>query len=236
MWPLNRNGGRFPSWGEGEGGFRGGGGGAAAASGDDNDPPGTGGQVLPGRYKFVISFGGEKDSTYINVKLDPRTNLTVKDLEEKDAVMKNIRKMTDKATQAFNRLKEADKTVGLVDAQLAPTAPDSVKKEMTKWGKSLKDSILTVQKLFMAPRDVKGIVRTSDDLTNTIFSAMQLVGSSQGKPQGNAMITVEQTKEHLDRVLNKVNQFFEKDWKKYQDKVEAVKYSLFKKYEPIKND
>ena len=88
----------------------------------------------------------------------------------------------------------------------------------------------------MAPRDVKGIVRTSDDLTNTIFSAMQLVGSSQGKPEGNAMITVNQTKEHLDRVLNKVNQFFEKDWKKYQDKVEAVKYSLFKKYEPIKND
>ena len=26
------------------------------------------------------------------------------------------------------------------------------------------------------------------------------------------------------------------DWKKYQDKVESVKYSLFKKYEPIKND
>ena len=234
-WPLNRNGGRFPSWGEGGGeGFRGGGGGAA--SGDDNDPPGTGGQVLPGRYKFVMSFNGEKDSTYINVKLDPRTNITVKDLVEKDAVMKDIRKMTDKATQAFNRLKEADKTVGLVDAQLAPTAPDSIKKELTKWGKSLKDSILTIQKTFMAPRDAKGIVRTSDALTNSIFKAMQLVGSSEGKPEGNAMITVDQAKEHLDKVLDKVNQFFETDWKKYQDKVETVKYSLFKKYDPIKND
>ncbi len=234
-WPLNRNGGRFPSWTEGGGeGFRGGGGGAGG--GDDNDPPGSGGAVLPGRYKFVVSFNGEKDSTYVNVKLDPRSDVTMKDLADKDAVMNEFRKLTDKATQAFNRLKEADKTVGLVDAQLAQNAPDSIKKDMTKIGKSLKDSILTIQKMFMAARDAKGIVRTSDALMDDVFKAMQLLGTSPGKPQGNAMIAMTLAKKHVGEVLDKVNTFFEKDWKKYQDKVESVKYSLFKKYEPIKND
>lgn len=232
-WPLNRNGVRFPSWTEGGGeGFRGGGG----SGGDTNDPPGSGGQVLPGRYKLVIAFNGEKDSTYINVKLDPRSSITAKDITEKDVVMKDIQKMIDKTTQAFNRLKEADKTVGLVDAQLAVNAPDSIKKEMAKLGKSLKDSILTIQKTFMAPRDAKGIVRTSDALTNSIFKAMQLVGSSPGKPQENALIALNQAKDHVNKVLNRVNSFFDTDWKKYQEKVEKAQYSLFKKYEPIKSE
>ena len=34
----------------------------------------------------------------------------------------------------------------------------------------------------------------------------------------------------------RVNKFFETDWVKYQQKVEAVRSSLFKKYEPIKID
>ena len=236
-WPLNRNGGRFPSWTEGGGeGFRGGGAAAAAGGGDDNDPPGSGGQVMPGRYKFIIYFDGEKDSTYVNVKLDPRSDVTIKDLNEKDAVMSDFRKLIEKTTLAFNRLKEADKTVGLVEAQLAQTAPDSVKKDMAKVGKSLKDSILTIQKMFMAPRDAKGIVHTSDALMDDVFKAMQLLGTSPGKPQGNAMIAMNLAKKHVGEVLSKVNKFFETDWKKYQDKVESVKYSLFKKYEPIKND
>jgi hypothetical protein len=40
----------------------------------------------------------------------------------------------------------------------------------------------------------------------------------------------------VEKVVDTVNKFFEKDWTKYQQKVEAVKYSLFKKYEPIKMD
>ena len=73
-------------------------------------------------------------------------------------------------------------------------------------------------------------------LMDDVFKAMQLLGTSPGKPQGNAMIAMNLAKKHVGEVLSKVNNFFETDWKKYQDKVESVKYSLFKKYEPIKND
>ena len=56
-WALNRNGVRFPSWND--------------RNNDDNDPSGSGGQVIAGRYKVVISFNDIKDSTYINVKKRP---------------------------------------------------------------------------------------------------------------------------------------------------------------------
>ena len=36
-----------------------------------------------------------------------------------------------------------------------------------------------------------------------------------------------------EQVLNKINVFFEDEWKKYQSEVENANLSLFKNYEPI---
>ena len=219
-WMLNKKGARFPSWED--------------ARPDADEPSGN--SVLPGRYKLVVSYQNEKDSTYVTVKNDPRSTLSDKDLAEKDAVLTDFQKMTEKATLAFNRLKEATKTADLVDSQLGQNAPDSVKTAMSKLSKTMKDSILNLQKLFMSPVGAKGIVRTAGVLQDAIFKAMSMLGSSPGKPQGNAMTALLQAKKQTNEVIEKVNVFFEKDWKQYQEKVEAVKYSLFKKYEPLKMD
>jgi photosystem II stability/assembly factor-like uncharacterized protein len=230
-WNLSRNGPRFPSWGEGGGGgfqF------SSAGGGDAEEAPGTGGAALPGRYKVVVSFNKEKDSTYVNVKLDPRSDVTLQDLEDKDVVMKELRGTIEKLTKSFNNLKEADRTVGMVDAQLSVNAPDTVKTGISKLGKAMKDSILTLQKLFLPPRDTKGIVRTSEAIQDDLFRAMSMLNSSKGKPQENAMVAFSHFKKQATFIFDKVNKFFENDRRKYQDKVEAMKYSLFKKYEPVK--
>jgi photosystem II stability/assembly factor-like uncharacterized protein len=218
-WFLNRKGINFPSWDDPR---------------DSGDEP-SGGSVLPGRYKLVISFNGEKDSTFVNVKLDPRSEMTMQDITAKDVVMQDFQKIVDKASKAMTRLREADKTIGLVDAQMV-NAVDSVKTDLSKSGKMLKDSILNMKKMFMAAPDAKGIVRSGDAITNDIFKAMSMINSSRSKPQANAMVAYNEAKKAVEKVVDKVNMFFEKDWTKYQQKVEAVKYSLFKKYEPIKMD
>ena len=218
-WGLNKKGVRGPSWDEPK---------------EDADEPG-GGTVLPGRYKLVVAFNGEKDSTFVNVKLDPRTEETAKDLAEKDVVLLNFQKLMDKSGQAFARLREANKTIGLVDGQMA-NAVDSSKTDVAKIGKSLKDSILNIQKMFMPERDAKGIVRNANSLMDAIYKAQGMLISSQGKPKANAMIAFDDAQKRAAQVFEKVNKFFETDWTKYQQKVEAVKYSLFKKYEPLKQD
>ena len=141
----------------------------------------------------------------------------------------------DKSGQAFARLREANKTIGLVDGQMA-NAVDSSKTDVAKIGKSLKDSILNIQKMFMPERDAKGIVRNANSLMNAIYKAQGMLSSSQGKPKANAMIAFDDAQKRAAKVFEKVNKFFETDWAKYQQKVEAVKYSLFKKYEPLKQD
>jgi hypothetical protein len=230
MWPLNRNGPRFPSWGEGSGG------GFFGSSGDDADVPGTGGAVLPGRYKVVVTYAKERDSTYIVVKGDPRLSISMKDLEVKDAARKDLIALTQRITDAFNRLKEANKTVATVDASMV-NAPDSTKKEIEKRGKAIKDSILTIQKMFMPPNDAKGIVRVSGALMDAVQKASFLLATSPaGTPSSNVQAGIDAAKRRAKEVLTVVNKFFENDWQKYQQQVEAARTSLFKKYEPIKMD
>ena len=222
-WGLQRKGPKFPNWEE-------------TKKGDEEIESGSGGDVLPGRYKIVIVNGKEKDSTFVNVKFDPRVNVSDKDLVEHDAAMKDLRGLVEKSTDAFNRLKDANKTIGIVESQMdmATVAPDSLKTNLTKQGKNLKDSILNLEKMFMAPRDAKGIVRSSDNLMDKVFHAMGLMNSVPGKPTTNATVALDKAKETATKIFDKINSFFANDWTKYQSNVETVKYSLFKKYEPLK--
>jgi photosystem II stability/assembly factor-like uncharacterized protein len=221
-YPLNRNGVRFPSWGDPS---------PEAA----NEIPGSGGQVLPGRYKVVVKYMGESDSTFINVKNDPRVPTTMADMQAKNAAQKELQTVMGKATEAFNRLKEANKTIALADNALI-NAPDSTKKVIEKLGKAMKDSILTLQKMFIAPQDLKGINRTANTLSEAMFKANYLVQTGYGKPTSNGQYAIDAAKLRAREVMDKVNAFFAKDWVDYQKKVETAQSSIFKKYEPIKMD
>ena len=60
------------------------------------------------------------------------------------------------------------------------------------------------------------------------------MNASDGAPGQSAQITMAAAKKELNEVVNRINQFFTKDFATYQQKVEAAAFSLFKKYEPIK--
>ena len=47
-------------------------------------------------------------------------------------------------------------------------------------------------------------------------------------------ITKEGSESETEKVLKKVNQFFDNDWQEYQSKVEDANLSFFKSYKPIK--
>ena len=88
----------------------------------------------------------------------------------------------------------------------------------------------------MQAHDQKGIVRVSGALMDDIQKASFLVATSPGKPSTNGQAAINAAKVNAREVIGKVNKFFETDWGKYQKKVEDIKSSLFKKYEPIKMD
>lgn len=216
-WPLNRNGVRPPSRQERR---------------SDEDAPG-GPQVLPGTYKVVAVWGKYKDSSTVTVKSDPRLTVKLDDLKAKDAAYRDLEKVVKKASEGFDQLKEARNTIKRVDAALS-TAPDSTKQQLTKMSKGLLDSLNTLEKLYTEPEDVKGIQRDDDNLTSALFGAQQYINASEGAPNQGAQRMIAKARQQTATVLNRINNFFSTKFADYRKKVEAVQYSLFKAYPPLK--
>ena len=114
-------------------------------------------------------------------------------------------------------------------------APDSLKKEIKKLGGSLQDSISQLQKLYMNPQDTKGIQRFDDKLNAYLWRASGYIRDSNGAPSQMAEYSTQQAKMKIQEVLEKVNTFFENDWKPYRTKVENARPPLFKDLPPIKS-
>jgi hypothetical protein len=91
-----------------------------------------------------------------------------------------------------------------------------------------------LMKLYMLPQDVKGIQMNSDKLTSYIWDVYSYLGSSGGAPNQMAQFASNKLKKEAAIVIGKVNDFFSKDWKEYQAKVEAARAPLFKEFEEIR--
>lgn len=214
FWYLDENGGQFPSYREPR---------------KDADPRG-GVEVLPGTYKIVAHWGDHKDSTTVEVKLDPNLKISMADMKARRQAIKDFEKLTGKAAKSFDQLKAAKKTMKLVESQLV-NAPDSVKKQVKKMNKDLTTQLDSLMKLYMQPRGLKGIQRNPTNLNGKLFSAFQYLRRSSGAPQQNAQNAVKNFENALAEVLKGVNAFFEEDWAAYQKTVEGMQYSLFKEME-----
>ena len=197
----------------------------------DNPPRGS--YVLPGKYKIVIEHKEFKDSTFVNIKSDPRSSITVAQMKAEKAALDDFYKIVKKATAAFEQLKQAKKTIKLVDDQMV-NAPDTLKKDIAKQGKAMQDSIKTLMEIFLPPQDQKGIVRNDNTLITYLYRASSYIGNSDGPPSQMAQIATETAKGKTEKALDAVNKFFEKDWTAYQKNAEAAKHSVFKTFEPIK--
>ncbi len=216
-WNLRKDGFRFPSHSDPRPG--------------SNLPSGM--EVLPGTYKLVFSYGDHKDSTMVKVLADPRLDSDLSAMKAKAVAYEAFAEKAKMATQAFDRLKETKKTIKRVGEALA-YVPDSTKKAIAEMGKTLQDSIETLQHLYMDPPDTKGIVRTPGLLNSSMSAAYRYLLASDGAPNQAAKYAMQHFHDQLANTLERINRFFEHDFKAYQEKVEAIDYSLFKKYEALK--
>ena len=210
-WGMETNGMRFPSRTEPK---------------EDDDTPG-GYSVLPGKYKAVFELGGKKDSVMVEVKIDPRSGTTVKDMED-------IRKMQDEhaslikdAKSAFDKITGAKKSIGIVD-KLLENQQDSVKKSFKEIHKKLNSKLDSLSNLFIEPENVKGIQRNPDQLSSVIFGALNYIRSSWSAPKGNAVLAFEKAKIMTGKAVASVETFMGNEWKQYQEKVKGLEVKIFK--------
>ncbi len=83
-------------------------------------------------------------------------------------------------------------------------------------------------------REVQGIRNDPSLLESRLGMAMSYAGSSWFPPGPTERIALHQAVESLRRLADAINRFFERDWPKYKDAVDAARITFFKPYKPIK--
>ncbi len=194
---------------------------------DDKDVKPGGYRVLPGKYMASIQYGEIKDSLIIEVKNDPRVEVTPRDMAAIQETYKEYYKDVIAAKETFDKIKEAKKSLDLIK-KLSAVAVDSTQKELKEKTKEIGKSLADLEQLYMDKPDQKGIQRNAYNLNSYLFGASRYVGSSWKKPGANAQLAVDHAKEKSKRTIDAVNEFFTKDWSEFKTYVKGLNLSPFK--------
>ncbi|MCB9306235.1 MAG: hypothetical protein H6565_06535 [Lewinellaceae bacterium] len=198
----------------------------------DQPEPGGGPRVLPGEYQVKVKYMEYADSLTVSVIQDPRVPVPPADRQANAAAIRDLYQDIERSAKAYDRLKEAEKTIRLVEEQWV-NVPDSVKKEVLKIGKTLKDSIGVLKELFFKHEEGKGIEGNPNRLNNRFSNAIRYINGGQGAPNASARLAIGDAKKHWAELLEKVNALFDGPWKEFRSRVEAVQYSLFKDFDKL---
>jgi ElaB/YqjD/DUF883 family membrane-anchored ribosome-binding protein len=192
-------------------------------------------QVLPGSYKLRLTFGNQKDSAIINVKSDPRFPNTNANIEARYALLKKLQDMTKLAATAMDQLKESKEIADEFEKKITDSKRTDLK-DVSDKTKAIKDSINAVMDFIVGKEDKRqGIVRHPDPTpVSYIGTAQFYIGSSKDPVSATDQRVFQHAQNEVNKILGRVNKFYEKQWIDYRTAMEKVSISPFKNYEPLK--
>lgn len=190
--------------------------------------------VLPGRYKLVLTYKSESDSTYITVRDDPRTGNRNEIKLAQRALIERLRTTTNKLTEGIDRLTESEDVLNKITTQLREITgkeADSLRKST----KAMQDSIKSIREYISGkPSDKQGITRDpAVTVLRTVQVANQYISSKMVAPGEQEEILVANAEKKVGTALQKINAFYATHWKNYRAQVEGTKVNLFKDYTPL---
>jgi len=193
---------------------------------NESDPSGL--AVLPGTYKVRYHWQGSTDSTTVKVIMDPRIEVSEADLIARNEMMEDFYALYEAATKATDQLKAAKETMDLVAKQLPEGDSSESVKAMKDLHNDLKKQIKSLEEMLTGKENVQGIYRDPEVISSLLGRYSYYLGSSLERPNGNQKTMLELAKMKMEPVMEKVNAFFQNDWKAYQEQVEEMETTPFK--------
>lgn len=191
---------------------------------DADDPSGQ--YVPPGEYKLSGVFNKLKDSVLVDVRVDPRLNITPADLEARNSMITEFYTEVDRAQVAFQALQDVRKDLRMIESIMG-NVPDSTQKIIKEKIKEITKKITELEKGFMEPQGVKGYTNEIN-LERYLSGTGSYLNSALGDPGPNAMEMLLKTRKEVDKNVNAVNSFLTNDWTVFKSFAGGMHWPLFK--------
>lgn len=190
---------------------------------------GRGGQaVLPGTYMVKFTYGGESDSSYITVDIDPREKYQLQDLMNRRNLAAEIQEKVNLVSEARIKLTEAITALDAIAKQIPRGRSEEIR-ELRQQTTAMQDSVKALQALIAPPRDEtsQGITRRSSGIQGKISGAQRSVSSGFGPITGNEKTALKLAEKELKDLIEKVNAFFTGPWPTYKELINSANLSPF---------
>ncbi|MCD6543641.1 MAG: hypothetical protein J7K34_03955 [Flavobacteriaceae bacterium] len=192
-------------------------------------------RVLPGKYKLVLHYNNQKDSTNIIVKYDPRIPITNEVLVKKYNLQKQIEKKTDLAYRAVDQLLKSKKIVETNKKQAQEIDKEKYKDFIKENDSILKNINGLIDKMLGKEDKRQGITALKDPTAIAyLYTANRYVGSLQEKSGKTELQLIKNANIKIDKVIEDINVFYNSDWTDYRKQVENLKVSPFKDHKKLK--
>jgi len=189
----------------------------------------SGGQpVMPGRYKIVAEQAGQKDSTWITVKDDPRlgdrTDIRIAQQKMRD----RLRVSGDRLAEALDKLSDAEEVLGKVETQYKDVkgdAADSIRKST----KSMQDSVRSIREFISGKRQTRQGYGQMPQITvmNQYQQANQAISAKPVIPGAQEIMLVERAELLIGEGVGSIDRFLNGPWQGYKSQVERSKPDFF---------
>ncbi len=202
-----------------------------------NAPEPSGVTAMPGAYKLRMTFGDQKDSTMINVKMDPRFTNTEANMRARYNMLKELEKMEAPVAEATNRLIESKEVASDLEKRMKEANRDDLKDALEKT-KAIKDSIDKVMDYILGADDKRqGITATEKPSLNSYIGTAQFyVNTSRDAISERDQRVYKHAEDKVKLILDKVNNFYNSQWSTYRIEMEKVSLSPFKDYEQLRKE
>jgi len=189
-------------------------------------------QVLPGMYKALFEYKGHKDSTMVNVKMDPRVEISMADIQMKKRTVKEFNQSVGAAADALQEIQKAKSSIELVKKMMV-NLPDSTQTKIKDLNKEHLKKVTELESIFTTTEKAKGIQRDPSKLNNLISNTGWYLRSAWSQPGENANTVVSQTQDKIKDAVTQINEYLSGDWKTYVDEISAIEFNPFKELKVI---
>jgi photosystem II stability/assembly factor-like uncharacterized protein len=218
------------SWGLEEKGFRN----PGSPKPTPNSPEPRGWDVLPGKYKVVLTAGKLSDSTMVTVKGDPRLSDRTAILTAQRKMQTELQQKSEKLIEGMDRLTEAETIANKITAQLKDVEgkdADSLRKS----SKAVVDSIKAIREYISGKPQTRQGYGNVPQITvlNQFAAARSALSSKVAIPGKQEQVLVDRAEAMMNAAVSKINNFFTGQFANYRKQVESNPVKLFKDYAPL---
>ncbi len=218
------------SWGLEEKGFRS----PGSPKPTPKSPEPRGWDVLPGKYKVVLTAGKLSDSTMVTVKGDPRLSDRTSILTAQRKMQKELQEKSERLIEGMDRLTEAETIANKIQAQLKDVEGKDAD-SLRKTSKAVLDSIKVIREYISGKPQTRQGYGNVPQITvlNQYSTARSALSSKVAIPGKQEQVLVDRAEAMINAAVGKINNFFTGQWANYRKQVEGNPVKLFKDYDPL---